>query len=168
MFRVRGCSCKLFFPNQFDALVSWEGFLGGISPPPELLSQEINVCTAQGEERHPKDYFRTNISHQEWLFKEFYAIGLTWKPSSLAKIGCMALTSLLESSKANTDFSQKVVGYWMHGTCSQNSFESSLRGTVYISLINAEVTKTVTSLLRCPCSSLARNTLSRSDPSCHC
>ena len=23
----------------------------------------IDVCTGQGEERHPKDYFRTNISH---------------------------------------------------------------------------------------------------------
>ena len=49
-----------------------------------------------------------------------------------------------------------------------NSFESSLWGTVHISLINAEVTMTVTSLLRCLCPSLAWNTLSRSDSSCHC
>ena len=31
----------------------------------------------------------------------------------------------------------------------RNSFENSLRGTVHVSLFNAEVTKTVTSLLRC-------------------
>ena len=31
----------------------------------------------------------------------------------------------------------------------RNSFEGSLRGTVHVSLINAEVAKTVTSLLRC-------------------
>ena len=36
---------------------------------------------------------RTNISHQECLFKESYAIGLTRRPSSLAKVGCIALTS---------------------------------------------------------------------------
>ena len=47
----------------------------------------------------------------------------------------------------------------------RNSFEGSLRGTVHISLINAEVAKTVTSLLRCICSSLAQNTLPRCDHS---
>ena len=41
MFRVKLCS--------------WEGFLGGISPLPELSSQEINICTTQGEEKHSKD-----------------------------------------------------------------------------------------------------------------
>ena len=44
-------------------------------------------------ERHPKDYFRPNVSHQEYLFKESYAIGLTQKTGSLAKVGCMASTS---------------------------------------------------------------------------
>ena len=89
----------------------------------------IDVCTAQGEgrhpkdrfalsvtekagavnflcpdvERHPKDYFRTNISHQECFFKESYAISLTRRPSSLAKVGCMALTTLPESSRADID-----------------------------------------------------------------
>ena len=43
--------------------------------------------------RHPKNHIRTNISHQEWLFKESYMIGLTWRASFLAKVGCMALTS---------------------------------------------------------------------------
>ena len=41
-------------------------------------------------------------------------------------------------------------------------FESSLRGTVYISLINAEVAKTITSLLCC-CFFLPWDTLSHSD-----
>ena len=54
----------------------------------------IEVCTA---------HFSTNISHQECLFKESYAIGLTRRAGSLAKIGCMALTSLFELSRANTD-----------------------------------------------------------------
>ena len=120
IFRVKGCSCKLFLPNQFNALSSWEGFLGGISPPPELLSQEINVCIAHGEERHSKDFFRTIISHQECLFKEFYAIGLTRRTSSLTKVGYMALTPLSESRKADTDFSYKVEGYLMHKTCARS------------------------------------------------
>ena len=49
----------------------------------------------------------------------------------------------------------------------RNSFESSIRGTIYINLFNAEVTKAVTSLLRCLCSSLAQDTLSHGDPSYH-
>ena len=84
-------------------------------------------------EKHPKDYFRTNISHQECLFKKSYAIGLTWRPSSLAKVGCMALTL-----------------------------------TVHVSLFNAEVTKSVTSLLRYLYSSLAWEILLHSDHFCHC
>ena len=129
MFRVKGCSCKLFLPNQFDALGSWKGFLGGISLPPELSSQEINVCTAQDEERHSKEFFRTNISHQECLFKESYVIGLTRRPSSLAKVGYMALTSLPGSRRADTDFSWEVAGYRMHGTCARsiNLLGSNLR-----------------------------------------
>ena len=61
--------------------------------------EAINVCTAQDEEKHPKDYFRTNISHQECLFKEFYAIGLTRRPSFIAKVGRMVLNSILESTQ---------------------------------------------------------------------
>ena len=91
---------------------SWEGLLGGVSPPPELPIQEIKVRTAQGEEKHPKDYFQTNINHQEGLFKESYpvmpsifcaptSIGLMGRPSSLAKVGWMALALLPESSKAS-------------------------------------------------------------------
>ena len=48
----------------------------------------------------------------------------------------------------------------------RNSFQGSLRGTVHVSFINAEVAKTVTSLLR-RCPSLAWDTLSRSDLSCY-
>ena len=44
----------------------------------------------------------------------------------------------------------------------KNLFQSSLRGTVHVNLINAEVAKTVASLLR-RCLSLARDILSRSD-----
>ena len=95
--------------------------------------EAIDVCTAQGEKKHSKDYFQTKISHQEYLFKESYAIGLTRRACSLAKVGYMALTS-----------------------------------TVHVSLINAEVTKTGTSLLRCLYLSPARDILSCSDCSCHC
>ena len=42
---------------------SQKGFFGDVSPPPEFLVQEINICTTQGEEKHLKDYFQTNISH---------------------------------------------------------------------------------------------------------
>ena len=57
------------------------------------------------------------------------AFGLTRRPSSLAKVGCMALTSLSESSRADTDFSQKVVGYRMHKTCSRSINLLSLMNT---------------------------------------
>ena len=39
----------------------------------------------------------------------------------------------------------------------RNSFQGSLRDTVHVSLINAEVAKTVTNLLRRRCPSLARS-----------
>ena len=42
---------------------------------------------------------------------------------------------------------------WLSNT--RNSFQGSLQGTVHVSLINTEVVKTVTSLLRYLCSSLA-------------
>lgn len=51
--------------------------------------------------------------------KKFFSknlILLAWKPGFLAKVGCMSLTLLLELSKANTDFFQKVTKYQMHGT----------------------------------------------------
>ena len=50
--------------------------------------------------RYPKDYFRTNISHQEYLFKKSYAIGLTWWFSFLAKVGCMALTFRIHGTRS--------------------------------------------------------------------
>ena len=53
-------------------LVVLDGLFGGVSSTSEFLIQEINICTTQGEEMHPKDYFRTSISHQEFLFKESY------------------------------------------------------------------------------------------------
>ena len=57
-------------------LGSREYLLDGVSFASELPSWKINVCTAQGKEKHPKDYFRTNISHQKGLFKESYSISL--------------------------------------------------------------------------------------------
>ena len=39
-----------------------------------------------------RDYFATNISYQEYLFKESYTIGLTQRASFLVKVGCMVLT----------------------------------------------------------------------------
>ena len=83
--------------------------------------------------RHPTDYFWTNISQQKCLFKESYAIGLTRRASSLVKIRCMALTSI-----------------------------------IHVSLFNAEVTKSVTNLLRYLCSSLAWEILLHSNRFCHC
>ena len=53
---------------------SEEGFLNGISSPTKFSIQEINVCTAQGEKKYPKDYFQINISHQKDFFKEFNLI----------------------------------------------------------------------------------------------
>ena len=108
---------------------------------PNLENQHLHHS---GEEKHPMDYIRTNISHQKCFFKESYAISLTRKPSFLAKVGCRALTSLPKLSRANIDSFWKVVGYRMHGTRLWKLFESSL------------------------CSSLTWDTLSYSDPSCHC
>ena len=55
---------------------SRKGLFGDISSLPEVPNWKIDVCIAQGEERHPKDYFRTDISYQEGLFKESYSICL--------------------------------------------------------------------------------------------
>lgn len=104
MFYIKYCSFKLFFSNWLDALGSWESFLSSISLLLELLSQEIKVYATQGKEKYSKNYFQTNISYQEYLFKEFYAIDLTQRPSFLVKVGYMTLTSLLESSRADIDF----------------------------------------------------------------
>ena len=49
-----------------DDLMSKMRFVGHGHCLPYANSVEriaIDVCTSQGEERHPKDYFRTNISH---------------------------------------------------------------------------------------------------------
>ena len=121
-----------FLPTSSTRLGGFrKSFLSGINLQPGLPIHEINIRIVQGEKKHSKDYFRTNISHQEALFKEFHsirlishklqlpfhrylvwcrrysvpwrrkafqgAIGLTWRSSSLAKVGCLALTSLLES-----------------------------------------------------------------------
>ena len=70
---------------------SWEGLLG------KLPSQKINIRTTQGEKKYSKNYFQTNISHQEGLFKKsyplilsiFYAlmsVGLIERSSSLVKV----------------------------------------------------------------------------------
>ena len=55
---------------------SWKGLFGGISSSTEFSIQEINIGTAQGEKKHPKNYFRTNINHQEGLLKKSYSICL--------------------------------------------------------------------------------------------
>ena len=62
-------------------LDSRKGLLGEVGFPPELLTWKINICPAQGKKRHFKDYYRTNISHQEDLFKKSYSICLVyhWK-----------------------------------------------------------------------------------------
>ena len=57
---------------------SWEGLFGGVSSLPKLPTWKINVCTAQSEEKHPKDYFQANISHQEGFLKESYLIYLIY------------------------------------------------------------------------------------------
>ena len=56
----------------------------------------------------------------------FYAstfVNLMRKPSSVAKVGWMALTSLLESRSVdtNTDFFRKMIGYRMQETCARFS-----------------------------------------------
>lgn len=38
---------------------------------------------------------------------------------SLAKVGWMLLILLPESNNTNTDFSQKMIGYQMYGTCAR-------------------------------------------------
>ena len=60
---------------------SWKGLFGSVNPPPEFPTQKINICTTWVEEKHPKEYFRTNISLQESFFKESYLICLVhyWK-----------------------------------------------------------------------------------------
>ena len=102
---------------------SLEGLFGGVSLSLELPIQEINVRTTQGEEKHPKNYFRTNTSHQESLFKESYpvvpsifcvptSVGLMGRPSSLAKVRWMALALLPESSKASCNGHHDHTGHW--------------------------------------------------------
>ena len=59
-------------------------------------------------EKHPKDYFRTNISHQKCLFKGSYANGLTRRASFLAKVGCMVPTSTVHVSLFNAEVTKIV------------------------------------------------------------
>ena len=68
---------------------SQNGLLNSVSSLPELLTQEINICTAQGEKKHSKDYFQTNISYQKFLFKESYLICLIhyWEGCDYYSIG---------------------------------------------------------------------------------
>ena len=63
MFRIECCSCKLFLTNKFNASGSREGLLGSVSSLPKVSTWKIDICITQGEERHPKDYFWTDISH---------------------------------------------------------------------------------------------------------
>lgn len=53
-------------------------FLSNISPLPEHRIQEINVYISQGEENYSDNYFPTNISDQESLFKKSYLISLVY------------------------------------------------------------------------------------------
>ena len=76
--------------------------------------------------RNPAWSRRFSVPQRQKALQEL-AIGLTWRPSSLAKVGCIALTSR------------------MHGTCLR------VASGGHVSLINAKVTKTVTSLLRSLC-----------------
>ena len=94
--------------------------------------------------KHPKDYFRTNISHQECLFKEFYAIGLTRRASLLAKIGYMASTSTVYVSplmrklpKVSLVFWDVSVLLWLEWFCRIV--------TVFITVETSEVTQILAS-----------------------
>ena len=51
------------------------------------------------------------------IFYTLMSIGLIEKPSFLAKVGWMVLTSLSELKSANKDFFLKAIGYWIHGIC---------------------------------------------------
>ena len=49
-------------------------FLNCVTPLLKFPNQKIDIYFTQNEEKYLKDYFRTNISHQEGLFKESYSI----------------------------------------------------------------------------------------------
>ena len=61
---------------------SWEGLFSDVSLLPKFSTQEINIRTTQDEKKYPKNYFRTNISHQKGLFKESYPICLVSQQKS--------------------------------------------------------------------------------------
>ena len=61
------------------------------------------------------------------------------RPSFLAKVDWMTLTSLLELSRANTDFFRKVMGYQMQRTCAKfvPKFSSLFSPFSPVSLVSA-------------------------------
>lgn len=68
----------------------------------------------------PRTTSRLILAIKNVFFKEFHVIGMTWKPSSLAKIEYMTLTSFFESKKADIDFFWKVAVYQIHETCTRS------------------------------------------------
>ena len=82
MLQVRRCSYKLFLIYKLDAFDGQKRLFGGVNSLQEFSTQKMNIYTIQSEERHPKDYFWTNISHQESLFKESYSICLFFHQKS--------------------------------------------------------------------------------------
>ena len=69
ILRIKYYNRKLFFTYWFDASGSQKGLFGSVSSPIEFSTQQIDICIAQSEQRNHKDYFRTNNSKQEDLFK---------------------------------------------------------------------------------------------------
>ena len=75
----RGCVLITWCPDEVRRSRLLSSFLDANSV--EYVA--IDICTV---------YFPTNISHQECFFKEFYAISLTQRPSSLVRVEYMVLT----------------------------------------------------------------------------
>ena len=78
------------------------------------------------------------------IFSALMSVGLMERPSSLAKVGWMALTLLPESKSANTDFCLKLMGYWIHGTYGRLDHRFSSTASSLVTFTDMEVVKTDT------------------------
>ena len=96
---------------------SWKDFFDSIKPSTEFPTEEINVCTTQGKEKHPKDYFWTNIGHQKDLLKECYSIHrLFW-----SKKYVMAIVTLLIVQTVMAIVTALAIETNIHGYCNRFS-----------------------------------------------
>lgn len=64
------CFSKFFFIDKLNFLSGWWGLGSCVTSLDKLFLCKPNICTGENKERHPQDYFHTDIGQQKCLFKE--------------------------------------------------------------------------------------------------